>query len=98
MDEYIVPAFTLDEAEALSSVEPFHCAFFFHKPSPEKAPIPHGKRSRPGAFVKLTSRSISQAGVQVQPVPGNCGLLRFGPATNGKHPERCTSLIHRRTI
>jgi hypothetical protein len=36
MDKHIVPAFTLDEAEAFGSVEPFNRSFFFHKPSPEK--------------------------------------------------------------
>jgi hypothetical protein len=51
MDEYIVPARTLDEAEALGRVEPFNCAFFFHKPSPEKTPPSPFKTGEPGAFV-----------------------------------------------
>src|ERR1700761_1149615 len=73
MDEHVVPAFTLDEAEALGSVEPFHCTFFFHKPSPQKGPAKSDKKSPTGASVCVTSRSISQAGAVVQPECGWSG-------------------------
>lgn len=38
MDEYVVPCRPLNKAEALRSVEPLYCAFFFHLRSPEIRP------------------------------------------------------------
>jgi hypothetical protein len=69
MDEHVVPALTLNEAEALGSVEPFDCTFFFHKPSPEKARNPIENQNGSGAFVLLTSQIVSQHGIRFNRYP-----------------------------
>src|SRR5580692_11586602 len=40
MDEHVVSGRPLDKAVAFGGVEPLHCTFFFHRPSPEKFPKP----------------------------------------------------------
>jgi len=87
MDEHVVPALTLDEAEALGSVEPFHCSFFFHKPSPDKRPVVAARGRRFGRSVMLRHEVSHSQGVRFnRRLPeailsslGNTGPLRLVP-------------------